>query len=416
MVGTRVGPYTVVKFLGEGGMGSVYEARNEQIDKQVAIKILRLDYANTPEIATRFFNEARACNQIEHPGLVQVLDVGQLPTGSLYLVMDYLRGETLEHRLKACTRLVEHRALGLLRQLTSVLTAVHERGIVHRDLKPSNIMLVPDPDMPYGERIKLLDFGIAKMNATGQGPGMALTQTGQPIGTALYMAPEQCRGVRDVDGQADVYSLGVVFFEMLTGQPPFRAAETLTLLNMHVSAPPPSVRSAVPSVSAEIDGLVSRMLSKDRSARPTAAELRLIIEEIVTRGGRPSASALATGYSAVAGQTRQRRTLAVLAVLTVAIPLLVWLRNCSVAPGSFNVDGGGRADEAQGTAPDINSVEQSDLGVERSGNALPAVMADLGILPPSPRPLPIKSPPALQKTKSPTKTVPPVGRAGGIVD
>lgn len=287
MVGQRIGQYQIVSILGEGGMGTVYEARNETIDRQVAIKVMAAGHGHPPELTVRFFNEARACNQIGHPGLVQVFDVGQLPNGSLYLVMELLKGETLEKRLRSSGRIAERRTLGLLRQLASALKAVHEKQIVHRDIKPSNIMLVPDPDMPHGERIKLLDFGIAKMQAP---QGATLTKTGQTIGTALYMAPEQCRGLADVDAKADIYALGVVAFEMLAGHPPFQAQEALALLNMHVNQAPPNLRQQAAGVTDATADLVALMLSKGREERPSAAMLLDQIERLLSGVGGQSPS------------------------------------------------------------------------------------------------------------------------------
>lgn len=410
MVGQRVGQYVIVRLLGEGGMGTVYEARNEQLDKQVALKILRPDYAHTPELVTRFFNEARAGNKIGHPGLVQVFDLGQLPNGSLYLVMEYLRGETLDQRLAICRQLTEQRALALVKQLASVLKAVHEHGIVHRDLKPSNIMLVPDPDMPFGERIRLLDFGIAKMRAQGAANPVALTQTGQAMGTALYMSPEQCRGARDVDGQSDMYSLGVVFFEMLAGQPPFFSEEALALLNMHVGREPPPLGALVPGISSKTTELVHALLKKDRSARPTAAELVETIEQILkpaageARHSEPGGRA----HGKKAKPSRVPVVMASALLLGVGAGVLVWsLRSDPVQPP-----------QAQSASPPTDMlVVRPDQAAERRDAAVPAAPPDLARpvqAPVIPRPPP--GPPKPAPAKPPERKKPPAGRAGEIVD
>mgnify|MGYP002140519901 CR=1 FL=1 len=172
--------------LGKGGMGTVFEAVHEAIERRVAIKILHPEYARTSEFAARFFNEARAVNKIDHPGLVQVNDYGQTPDGTAYIVMEYLRGETLGARLKRTNGVIPlTESLRMLRQVASALAAAHGKGIVHRDLKPDNIMLVPDPETPGGERSKLLDFGIAKVVEEARSGN-----TGA-IGSPFWMAPEQ---------------------------------------------------------------------------------------------------------------------------------------------------------------------------------------------------------------------------------
>ena len=182
----RVGPYRIVSLLGKGGMGAVCEAVHETIGRRVAIKVLHARYAHDPDAARRFFNEARAVNLIEHPSLVQVSDFGQLPDGTGYLVMEFLRGESLSQRL--------HRGRPSLRSILQIswqtadaLCAAHDKGVIHRDLKPANVMLIPEPVAPGGERVKLLDFGVAKLTA---GSGKETTSS-VVLGTPLYMSPEK---------------------------------------------------------------------------------------------------------------------------------------------------------------------------------------------------------------------------------
>jgi len=160
-----IGSYRVVRSIGEGGMGTVYEAVHEAIERRVAIKVLHREYASNPEFIARFFNEARAVNRVEHTGLVQVSDYGQQPDGTAYIVMEYLKGESLAQRIERCGRkLPAAEVIHLNLQIADALAAAHAKDIVHRDLKPENVMLVPDPHMPGGERTKLLDFGIAKVS------------------------------------------------------------------------------------------------------------------------------------------------------------------------------------------------------------------------------------------------------------
>jgi serine/threonine-protein kinase len=185
----RIGSYRIVRKLGQGGMGEVFEAVHETIERRVAIKLLRPERARNAAAAARFFNEARAVNRIDHPGLVQVSDYGETPDGSIYIVMELLRGETLGQRLARRGRLGLAEVLLLCRQVASVLVAVHEKGIIHRDLKPDNMMFVPDPDTPGGERVKLLDFGIAKLTLEGDAARVR-TSTDMLIGTPVYMSPE----------------------------------------------------------------------------------------------------------------------------------------------------------------------------------------------------------------------------------
>jgi serine/threonine protein kinase len=210
MVGRHVGKYRLVRQLGEGGMGVVYEGVREDIAQRAALKILRPEYATNPDLAGRFFNEARAANLIAHPGIVKVYDYGHI-AGVAYLAMEYLEGESLWQRIERRGRLSANDALRLGRQIASALEAAHRVQIVHRDLKPDNVFIVRDSESPGGERAKLLDFGIAKM--ADEYRGSVRTQVNVIMGTPTYMAPEQCRGSKGVADKTDVYALGVMLFE-----------------------------------------------------------------------------------------------------------------------------------------------------------------------------------------------------------
>ena len=285
MIGTQVGPYRVIARIGEGGMGAVYEAVDEQIGKRVAIKVLHKEHAKNQQISNRFINEARAINVVEHPGIVTVSSFGQLPDGTAYIVMELLKGETLNARMKAQGgRMQMLDALRLARQIASALAAAHEKGIIHRDLKPDNIMLVADSAMPGGERTKLLDFGIAKLKQEYQGSGdQVMTRAGVMMGTPLYMAPEQCRNASDVDDKADVYSLGVMLYRMLAGKPPFAAPGTGELMAMHIYMQPPPLQAANPALPEPLVALVHRMLAKNRVERPSMAQVAQELEQLGTR-------------------------------------------------------------------------------------------------------------------------------------
>ena len=269
--GHRIGPYRIVRPLGEGGMGLVYEAVREDLGGRVALKVLRVEYAVKPEFAARFFNEARAANVIEHPGVARVFDYGQLPDGVPYLTMEYLDGESLARRQERLGRLATEEVLRIGRQIASAVAAAHAKQIVHRDLKPDNIMLVPDAESQGGDRVKVLDFGIAKLAVELY--GSARTKTNVLLGTPIYMAPEQCRGAKGVGDKTDVYSLGVILYEMLAGRPPFVAEEPGEYIGMHMFKEPPPLQEFAPKVAGRLTSLVHAMLTKTYEQRPDMASV-----------------------------------------------------------------------------------------------------------------------------------------------
>lgn len=278
-VGQYVGNYRIVSRLGEGGMGAVFEAVHEQISRRAAIKVLLPQLAQNPHMAQRFLNEARAVNLIDHPGLVEIYDIGSLADGTAFIVMELLRGETLTSRLqRRGGKLGLNESLHLLRQVGSALAAAHEKGIVHRDLKPDNVMVVRDPSHASGERIKVLDFGIARMGEAGlqgeAGDGNAgkLTRTGTVMGTVHYMAPEQCTGAGRIDTKADVYALGAMLVHLLAGRPLFVGEGVGAIMAMHIYAAPPSLAELGVDVPPQIELLMARMLAKQPSERPTMLE------------------------------------------------------------------------------------------------------------------------------------------------
>ena len=254
-------------------MGAVYEARQEPLERRVALKTLHADHAQRKEAIARFFNEAKVLSRLEHPSIVQVSDFGHAADGTAYLVMEYLRGQSLGHRIRALSergeRLPVATALQVCVQVASVLVVAHAQCIVHRDLKPENLMLVGDPVAPGGERVKVLDFGIAKLT---DDRSSVKTATAQVMGTPPYMSPEQCAGAGGVDAQTDVYALGCVLYELLAGRTPFVADGLGLLIAMHLYEEPLPLLSIAPQVPQQTAELVHRMLRKDKTQRPTMKE------------------------------------------------------------------------------------------------------------------------------------------------
>jgi serine/threonine protein kinase len=280
VIGTRIGPYQILRRLGEGGTGSVYEAVNAELDRRAAIKILRANMSRNAQAVRRFFNEARAVNRISHPGVVQSSEFGKLPDGGAYFVMEYLEGETLDKRLARLQgRLPETDVLRIGRQLAKTLTAAHAMGIVHRDLMPRNVMLVTDVEMLGGERTKLLDFGIAKLvDDSGQIP--VKTNTNAMMGTPYYMSPEQCRGAGQVDSRSDVYALGVMLYEMLAGERPFRGEGQGEIIAKHLTEEPEPLLRKAPQTPKAVAALVHRMLVKKREQRPLMQAVAIELEAL----------------------------------------------------------------------------------------------------------------------------------------
>jgi tRNA A-37 threonylcarbamoyl transferase component Bud32 len=267
VIGETVGNYRVLKLIGQGGMGVVYLAEHPAIGRKAAIKVLRADTARSPEAVIRFFNEARAANAVHHPGIVEVFDYGALPSGAAYIAMELLEGESLATRLHGMGRLPVAMAVEIARQTADVLAATHAAGVVHRDLKPDNLYLVRDPRTPGRELVKVLDFGVAKLNVHASGSAGLRTRTGAVLGTPIYMSPEQCRGARDVDQRTDVYALGVILYEMLCGRPPFVSDGQGELIDMHINVAPEPPRRLEASIPESLERAILKALAKDPGAR-----------------------------------------------------------------------------------------------------------------------------------------------------
>jgi serine/threonine-protein kinase len=248
-------------------MGVVYLAVHPGIGRRAAIKILRPGLTDNAEITRRFFNEARAANAIHHPGIVEVYDCGTLPSGTAYIVMEFLEGENLAARLRQSRRLPLEDARRVAAQTASALAAAHAAGIVHRDLKPDNLYLVPDERDASSELVKVLDFGIAKLGQDAGRTSSVRTRTGSVMGTPAYMSPEQCRGTREIDHRTDIYALGVILFEMVCGRPPFVSEGFGEMVHLHISAAPPAPRTINPSIPEDLERLILWCLAKEPDQR-----------------------------------------------------------------------------------------------------------------------------------------------------
>ncbi|XXF78855.1 serine/threonine-protein kinase [Myxococcaceae bacterium GXIMD 01537] len=268
LLGLRLGEYELRQRIGVGGMGLVYDGIQPLIGKRVAVKVLRPELAQAPEQVARLLAEARAVNAIRHRGIIDIFGFGQVPDGRQYIVMEFLDGTPLDAYLAEKRRLALPEALSILDEVLAALGAAHGAGVVHRDLKPSNIFLVRQPD---GSRyVKLLDFGLAKQSQTPTGR-TAQTRTDMVVGTPEYMAPEQARG-QEVGPMTDLYAMGVVTFEMVTGQLPFTGTSPVDLLMKHVDARPPRPSEFVPELPPALDNFVLQMLTKDPETRPGSAD------------------------------------------------------------------------------------------------------------------------------------------------
>jgi serine/threonine protein kinase len=271
-IGHTIGNYKITAKLGEGGMGVVYLAEHPVIGKKVAMKAIHPELSKNSDVVSRFITEAKAVNQIGHEHIVDIADFGNTPEGEFYFVMEYLQGESLSDRLKRDKRIPVHQAMSVGAQIADALNASHQQGIIHRDLKPENIFLCNRG--PNRDFVKVLDFGLAKLTQAEQ-KVTHKTRTGSVMGTPYYMSPEQCEGKTEIDYRADIYSLGVLIFEMLTGKVPFGGEGYGEIIVKHVTMPPPSVRSIVPELPEYLDLILYRVLAKDRNQRfQTMAELR----------------------------------------------------------------------------------------------------------------------------------------------
>jgi len=263
-VGQTIGNYMLTAKLGEGGMGIVYLAEHPVIGRKVAMKAIHPELSRNPEVVSRFVTEAKSVNQIGNEHIVDIHDFGNTPDGEFYFIMEFLQGDALVDRLKRSAPLELGRALAIAAQVTDALGASHQHGIIHRDLKPENIFLINKGHAV--DFVKVLDFGLAKLTQ-GDDKVSHKTRTGSVMGTPYYMAPEQCEGKANIDHRADIYSLGVILFEMLTGKVPFGGEGYGEIIVKHITAAVPSPRAINPLLPPSIENIILRALAKSREDR-----------------------------------------------------------------------------------------------------------------------------------------------------
>ncbi|MCK9461642.1 MAG: serine/threonine protein kinase [Proteobacteria bacterium] len=264
--------YRIVRVIGVGGMGTVYEAEHIVISRRVALKILAPEFVSRPETVERFFREAKAASAIGHPNIIDIYDVGREEDDTVYIVMELLKGISLADCIDCEKRLEPTAAAAVAAQVLSALRAAHEKGIVHRDLKSDNVFLAVDSR--DRQEVKLLDFGIAKVGTTGT-HGLGLTRDGDVVGTPYYLSPEQARGARDVDARIDIWGVGVILYEMLTGSLPYTGENYNEVLGKILLEAPKPILELVPELPAELVAIVEKAMQKDRDLRYGSAAAML---------------------------------------------------------------------------------------------------------------------------------------------
>jgi formylglycine-generating enzyme required for sulfatase activity/predicted Ser/Thr protein kinase len=350
--------YKIVRVLGEGGMGLVYEAEEVALGRRVALKVLSKRFVDEQEGAyARFQREARNMASVEHPHIVRIYAYGEFE-GSPYIAMELIEGESLAGAIRRSGRLPVTEALRILGQIVDALEAAWEKGIIHRDIKPSNVML------DKKNQVRVADFGLAK--SLRQGTDMSLTQTGLVMGSPHYISPEQLSGV-PVDFRCDIYSLGIVLFEMLTGTPPFEGNTPFAVMSRHLKDPLPKLSEKIPDAPARLQLLVDWLTQKDPQARPSSyAELRKKLERFHEEKWPAPPAGEAGGEETAALPVPQKpRSLRVAAIgaaalLVVVAAILFWTQRGRYSARPAGGEAGGQAESAGGvTAP--------GAGIEEAG-------------------------------------------------
>ncbi len=329
MLGQTLGCYKIVEIIGRGGMGAIYKAHDQWMDRTIAIKMLHQHLLHDPQSVHRFNQEAKAAGKIEHQNVIQAYDFGVASTGQPFLVMEYLQGKSLADVIEAEGQIDPERAVNIFIQVCEALAAAHAKNVLHRDLKPSNIMLISTRDQ--ADFVKIVDFGIAKM-MPGSGKELNLTQTGEVFGSPLYMSPEQFIG-RKVDLRSDIYSMGCVMYEALMGKPPIVGEHVLETMYKHINEPPKRFNEFRPGlkISAKLEAVIMRALEKEPDQRyQSMAELH--DDLLLTKAGFKDRRPLHVKLKARAAQTRRHmRRYSEFASNALLVTLSMVIAGCVVA-------------------------------------------------------------------------------------
>jgi serine/threonine-protein kinase len=281
------GKFRILSLLGEGGMGRVYKAKHLTLERSVVLKMLHRGLTADPSVAHRFHREAKAASRLVHPHSIQVLDFGEAEDGTLFMAMEYLSGRDLARILEKAGPMPEDRIVRIGAQILEALGEAHAHGVIHRDLKPENVMVEDRRNEP--DHVTVLDFGIAKISDPGSGEG-TLTQAGFVCGTPQYMSPEQARG-KELDPRSDLYSMGVILYQMATARLPFEADTPVGFLTKHLTEPPAPLRERNPrlAISPRLEGLIGKALAKEPRDRPASADsMREELLACLQAGPRPA--------------------------------------------------------------------------------------------------------------------------------
>lgn len=331
----QYGRYRIVKELGKGTMGVVYEAHDPQIDRLVALKILRPDRMVNEAYVGRFLKEARAIGRLAHPSIVTIYDVGE-DNDTIYIAMEYLKGAPFNEVIRSGSLSVA-RSIDIARQVAEALDYAHKHAIIHRDIKPSNIILTED------YKPKLTDFGIARIEDSAT---LYQTQAGEILGTPVYMSPEQAMG-QTVDGRSDLYALGVILYEMIVGRRPFTGNNIAAILRAITQDTPESPADVDPFISTALSDLIMKSIAKDPSERfQTGRQMADALASVATRAEAPS-PATGKDKEPAGAPSGGRKTIGIIAALVVAV--------CIVGGAYFLIRGNG-----QGVAPDQTTTVETD--------------------------------------------------------